>query len=203
MDSSDILTAGGRVREASAEDAAVLAAIYRPYVEETAVSFEYEAPAAEEFAERMRRTMEQYPYLVWETDAGEVLGYAYASRFHPRRAYDWSAEVSVYVRRDARGRGIGKALYAELERLLKEQGVRNLYACIAVPRERSTRLDDGSIRFHAACGYTLAGSFCRCGNKFSQWYDMCWMEKLIGTHDADPAPFLPYPEWKKNRDKKR
>ena len=194
MDSLDFSSSAGRVRDASPADAAALAEIYRPYVEETAVSFEYEAPDAVTFAERIRRTQERYPFLVYESEDGRPLGYAYASRFQERRAYDWSAEASVYVRRDARGRGAGKALYGELERLLKLQGVRNLYACIAVPREGSTHLTDASIRFHAALGFRLAGTFCRCGNKFSQWYDMCWMEKTIGTHEADPAPFVPYPE---------
>ena len=194
MDSSDISLIGGRVRTAVPEDAAALAEIYRPYVEETAVSFEYEAPDAAEFAERIRRTLERYPWLVYEDPDGYVLGYAYASAFKGRPAYDWSAEVSVYVRRDAHRRGVGKALYGELERLLKLQGIRNLYACITAPREDSTHVTDTSIRFHAAEGYALIGSFCRCGNKFSEWYDMCWMEKTIGTHDGEPAPLIPYPE---------
>ena len=197
MNSSDILVPGGFVREAKLSEASVLAEIYRPYVEDTAVSFEYEAPDEAAFSERMKSTLDRYPFLAYESDDGQVLGYAYASRFHARQAYDWSAEVSVYVRQDSRGRGVGKALYSELEALLGKQGIRNLYACIASPREDNTRLSDASIRFHAAMGFQLAGSFCRCGNKFSQWYDMCWMEKLIGTHEADPAPFVPYPELKK------
>ena len=199
MDSYDISSSGRRVREASAADAAVLAEIYRPYVEETAVSFELAAPDAGTFAGRISETLAAYPFLVCETEDGEALGYAYASRFHPREAYDWSAEVSVYVRQDARGAGVGRALYTELERLLKEQGVRNLYACVAVPRKDNTNLTNDSMRFHAALGFTFAGSFCRCGNKFSQWYDVWWMEKKIGEYDPDPAPFLPYPELKKRR----
>ena len=199
MNSSEIKGHAGVVREADPAEAAVLAGIYRPYVEETAVTFEYTAPDASAFAERMRMTLQQYPYLVYEAEDGQLLGYAYASRFHPRQAYDWSAEVSVYVRMDARGRGVGRALYARLEDLLKEQGVRNLYACIAAPRQDNTRLSDASLRFHGAMGFHLAGSFCRCGNKFSQWYDMCWMEKMIGTHESEPAPFLPYPEMKERK----
>ncbi len=196
VNSSDITVSSGFVREAKLVDAAAIAEIYRPYVEDTAVSFEYEAPDAVVFAERMRQTMEQYPFLIYETDDGQIVGYACASRFHPRKAYDWSAEVTVYVRWNSRGRGAGKALYGELERLLKQQGVRNLYACIASPREGSTRLSDASIRFHGAMGFRLVGTFCRCGNKFSQWYDMCWMEKIIGNHEADPGPFIPYPKVK-------
>ena len=194
MDSFVYSASRGMVRRAGPGDAAVLAAIYRPYVEHTAVSFEYEAPDAAEFEDRIRRTMEQYPFLVYQADDGQVLGYAYASRFQSRRAYDWSAETSVYVRQDVRGKGVGRSLYEELENLLRRQGVRNMYACIASPREDNTNLSDASIRFHAAMGFRLAGNFCRCGNKFSQWYDMCWMEKTIGTYEADPAPFIPFSE---------
>ena len=194
VDSSEFFPAGARVRTASPEDAPVLAEIYRPYVAETAVSFEYEAPDAEAFAGRIRKTLERYPWLVYETSDGRILGYAYAAPFKQRQAYDWSAEVSVYVREDAHGRGVGKALYAELERILARQGVRNLYACITAPREENTRVTDASIRFHGAVGYRLIGSFCRCGNKFSEWYDMCWMEKMIGTHEGAPEPLIPFPE---------
>ena len=183
--------AEGRTRPAGPEDAAALAAIYRPYVEKTAVTFEYEAPDADEMLARLRAVTERYPWLVWEC-GGRVEGYAYASPFQTRAAYDRSAQVSVYVREDCRGQGIGRALYAELEEILKRQRVTNVYACIASPRPDNTRLDDGSIRFHAALGFRLAGTFCRCGNKFSQWYDMCWMEKFLDGHGDPDEPFVPF-----------
>ena len=95
-----------RLRTAGEEDAEALLDIYAPYVEHTAVSFEYEVPSVEEFRERIRRIRERYPYLLAESE-GEILGYAYASPFHERRAYDWAAETSIYLRRDRRRQGLG------------------------------------------------------------------------------------------------
>ena len=97
-----------RIRMAGLEDAAALLAIYAPYVRETAITFEYDVPSEKEFAGRIAHTLEKFPYLVAEND-GEIVGYAYAGAFHPRAAYQWCAEMSVYVKRDARRMGVGRA----------------------------------------------------------------------------------------------
>ena len=123
-----------QIRVARESDAAALRDIYAPYVERTAVSFEYEAPDVAAFLERIRRVQERYPYLVAESD-GALLGYAYAGSFHTREAYSWSAEASIYLRMDCRRMGVGSALYRALEAALRAMGVRRLYASIAVPDE--------------------------------------------------------------------
>ena len=95
------------IRVVSPDDAAELLALYRPYVEDTAISFEWETPTLEEFTARIRRTLTKYPYLVLE-QAGELLGYAYLSPFHTRAAYAWGAETTIYLRRDSLGQGVGQ-----------------------------------------------------------------------------------------------
>lgn len=175
-----------RIRTAEPEDAAELLEIYAPYVRETAVTYEYTVPSREEFASRIRRTMEKYPYLVAEQD-GEILGYAYAGAFHPRAAYAWDAEMSIYIKKDRKRSGIGKALYETLEKILAEQNILNVYACIACPEKEDEYLTKDSIRFHERMGYRIVGEFPECAYKFGRWYGMVWMEKRIGKRTADPA----------------
>ena len=173
-----------------ARDAAALADIYRPYVEGTTITFEYEAPSAEEFAARMRRTLERYPYLVAcdGDDSGRPLGYAYAGPFKGRAAYDWAVETSIYVAQDARGRHVGSRLLDELERLVALQGITNVEACITYPDE------GGSVGFHERRGYRLVGTFEKCGFKLGRWCDMLWMEHIVAEHPAEPRPLVPFPE---------
>lgn len=175
-----------RIRTARPEDAIELLEIYAPYVRETAVTYEYTVPSQEEFASRIRHTMEKYPYLVAEKD-GEILGYAYAGAFHPRAAYAWDAEMSIYIKKDRKRSGIGKTLYEALEKLLAEQNILNVYACIACPEEEDEYLTKDSIRFHERMGYRIVGEFRECAYKFGRWYGMVWMEKRIGKRTADPA----------------
>ena len=171
-----------KVRPAKPEDAAALMEIYAPYVEGTAITFEYEVPGVKEFAGRIERTLERYPYLVAETN-GKAAGYCYASPFQERAAYRWAAETSVYVKQDLRGKGAGKLLYTALENALKEQNVQNLNACITYP-------NPGSITFHERLGYRTVAHFSKCGFKLGQWWDMVWMEKLLGAHETPPEPFV-------------
>lgn len=175
-----------RIRTARPEDAIELLEIYAPYVRETAVTYEYTVPSKEEFASRIRHTMVKYPYLVAEKD-GEILGYAYAGAFHPRAAYAWDAEMSIYIKKDRKRSGIGKTLYEALEKLLAEQNILNVYACIACPEEEDEYLTKDSIRFHERMGYRIVGEFRECAYKFGRWYGMVWMEKRIGKRTADPA----------------
>ncbi len=175
------------IRAVSPTDAKDLSEIYAYYVEKTAVTFEYDSPSPAEFEKRIESITARYPYIVAEVD-GVILGYAYAGVFKDRAAYDHCVEVTVYLAPDARGRGIGKALYAELEKLLGEMGILNLYACIAVTDTEDEYLTNQSERFHAVLGYREVGRFRLSGRKFDHWYDMIWMEKFIGKHGDNPAP---------------
>lgn len=181
------------LRPAVPEDAGELLSIYRPYVEHTAVTFEYAVPTPAQFTQRVRDTLATHPYLVAEAE-GTLLGYAYAAPFHPRAAYQWAAETTIYLRQDQRGWGLGRRLYGALEALLTAQNVLNCNACIALPQAEDATLTQASVRFHQRMGYTLVGQFHQVGYKFDRWYHMVWMEKALGTHTVPPAPFLPFPQ---------
>ena len=165
-----------KLRVATVSDAAELLKIYAPYVTDTAITFEYDVPTLEDFEGRIAHTLEKYPYFVAELN-GEIVGYAYASAFHPRAAYGWAAETSIYVRRDMKRMGLGRTLYDALETALKAQGVLNLNACIACPDVDDEYLTRNSISFHAHLGYSMVGEFHNCGYKFGRWYNMVWMER--------------------------
>ena len=181
------------IRSASRKDAGRLLAIYAPYVSDTAVTFEYDVPTAEEFQQRIEHVTKRYPWLAAEED-GRILGYAYAAPFKDRTAYDWSAETTIYMDPAARRRGVGSLLYRSLEDELKKMGILNLYACIGVPEQEDEYLTFDSQRFHRRMGYRTAGEFRECGCKFGRWYHMIWMEKRLGDHRPGPAPVRPYPE---------
>lgn len=182
-----------RIRAASSADADALLQIYAPYVERTAISFEYDVPSPSEFRARMERTLQRYPYLVAERD-GELCGYAYTGAFVGRTAYDHAAEVTIYLRGDRRGLGLGRALYRALEKISRQQNILNIYACIGWPEVEDEYLTQNSAQFHAHMGYHTVGHFRRCGYKFGRWYDMIWMEKIIGAHDDRPMPVTPFPD---------
>ena len=171
-----------RIRIASVADGKELLEIYRPYVEKTAITFEYKTPSLEEYQKRMEKILEKYPYLAAERQ-GQIVGYAYAGPFKERAAYDWSVETTVYVREDQKQLGIGRKLYQALEKVLGEQNILNLNACIGWPREaEDPYLSLDSVRFHERLGYRMVGQFYQCGYKYNRWYDMVWMEKQIGPH---------------------
>lgn len=169
------------IRSATTADASSLLAIYAPYVEETAITFEYDVPTIEEFEHRIENTLKAYPYLVAEAE-GRILGYAYASAFHPRAAYAWCIETSIYVDRELRKSGVGRKLHDALEAELRDRGILNMYACIAYPEVEDEHLTRNSAEFHAHLGYRMIGEFKQCGYKFDRWYGMVWMEKHIGEH---------------------
>jgi L-amino acid N-acyltransferase YncA len=180
-----------KIRIASEEDAPALLAIYGPYVENTAITFEYEVPSCEEFASRIRHTLTRYPYLVAEKE-GRIIGYAYTGTFNSRPAYDRSAETSIYIAMDQHRLGIGRMLYEAIEAVSKKQGILNLNACIAYSSADDEHLSRNSVDFHAHLGFSQVGIFHKCGYKFDTWYDMVWMEKMLGPHSISPAPFIPY-----------
>lgn len=174
------------IEEVTKEDAAELLDIYSVYVRDTAISFEYDIPTVEEFERRIEAILSCYPYIKAVDEDGKIFGYAYAAPFKNRKAYDWSVETTIYVRYDCRKRGIGRLLYTSLEQLLKQMGILNMNACIAYTNENDEYLTNGSKIFHESMGFQLVGTFHKCGYKFNKWYDMIWMEKLIGEHTNNP-----------------
>lgn len=139
------------IRLENKNDAAALIAIYAPYVEKTAITFEYDVPSVEEFSGRIEKTLERYPYLLAEEE-GVILGYAYASTYYGREAYNWAIELSVYVADENCGRGIGKQFYDKLEEILEQQGFVHFLACIALP-------NDASISFHKKTLLSASSAF--------------------------------------------
>ena len=182
-----------RIRRATLADAEEILAIYAPYVEGTVITFEYLVPTVEEFRERIAHTLQKYPYLVAERD-GEILGYAYTGAFKERAAYDWGVETTIYVKMDCKRGGIGKKLYTALEKVSAAQHILNLNACIGYPVVEDEYLTQDSAHFHEHLGYRLVGEFRQCGYKFGRWYDMIWMEKMIGEHTAEPEAVILFPE---------
>ncbi|HEM3484077.1 GNAT family N-acetyltransferase [Streptococcus suis] len=161
------------IRSARIEDAADLVAIYAPYVEKTAITFETEVPTVEAFASRIEKTLEKFPYLV-AVEEGILVGYAYASTYYARAAYDWTVELSVYVRQDVRGKGVGSLLYTALEEELTVRGFKNFLACIALP-------NPASLTLHEKRGYEQVAHFKKVGYKFGTWHDIVWLQKsLVG-----------------------
>lgn len=178
-----------QVRKASCKDAKAIRQIYAPYVLNTAITYETAVPTVEEFQGRIARTLCRYPYIVAEIDS-QIVGYAYAGPFHARPAYDWSAELSIYIDRNFRRQGIGKFLYGELGKRLGQIGITNLYACIASPDARDEYLDSSSIDFHRHLGFSAVGTFHHCASKFGRWYNMVYMEKVIGEHSTPPKEVI-------------
>lgn len=161
-----------QIRVASVDDAKEILEIYAPYVEKTAVTFEYEVPSQEEFKARMNDTLQKYPYIVAEKQ-GEILGYAYSGAFVGRAAYHWSAEVSIYLKQNKRKMGYGRKLYHALEAISTAQNILNLNACIGYPEVEDGYLTADSV-FHTHVGYHMVGEFHKCGYKHGMDGKMDW-----------------------------
>lgn len=179
------------VRDATLGDAESILKIYDYYVKNTAITFEYDSPTLAEFDDRMKKIMERYPYLVILQD-GEIKGYAYARKFVGRAAYDRSCELTIYLDRNAQKCGLGRTLYDALQSALKDMGILNLYACIGYPTQDDEYLTTNSADFHEHLGFATVGRFHKCGYKFGRWYDMIWMEKIIGTHNTNQPKIKSY-----------
>lgn len=175
------------IRNAVESDAKALLDIYAPYVENTAITFEYTVPTEAEFQSRIKKVQKRYPYLVAEYD-NKIVGYAYASAFHERAAYDWCVETSIYMEKTFRRSGVGSGLYQTLEAYLRQQGILNMYACIAYPETEDEYLTWDSVRFHEKMGFKQTGMFKQSGYKFNRWYNSLWMEKMLGVHSNDVKP---------------
>ena len=140
-----------KIRMATEKDAAKLLEIYAYYVENTAITFEWDVPSISEFADRIKNTLQKYPYYVatvTKNDKEKIIGYAYASAFKTRAAYDWAVETSIYIDKDCRRSGTGKLLLEKLESTLQKQNITNVNACIAYTGYTDTNLTNDSMFFH-------------------------------------------------------
>jgi phosphinothricin acetyltransferase len=175
-----------QLRDATDADAAAIAAVYAPYCRLTPISFEVEAPSAEEIRGRIAKVLPEYPWLVCELD-GRVVGYAYACRHRERAAYRWGVDVAIYLDGACHRRGIGRALYSALLPMLVAQGYYTAYAGVTLPNE-------ASVGLHRAMGFEPVGVYHRVGFKMGAWHDVVWLEKILRPQQGEPAEPIPAAE---------
>lgn len=168
------------IRIARAEDAEAIHAIYAPTIIDTAITFETELPGADAMRQRILTRLQHYPWLVWEEN-GNVLAYAYATRFRERAAYDWIAETSIYVHADARRRGIARKLYGVLLDVMRLQGINQAVGVITMPGQVSVSL-------HETMGFEPAGVWREAGYKLGQWWDVGVWQKTLQPAENPPKP---------------
>jgi phosphinothricin acetyltransferase len=172
------------IRTACPDDAEAIHAIYAPAITHTAITFETELPGADAMRQRIVTRLQHYPWLVWE-EHGEVLAYAYATRFRERAAYDWIAETSIYVHESARRRGIARRLYGVLLDVMRLQGINQAVGVITMPGEVSVAL-------HDALGFEPAGIWRKAGYKLGQWWDVGVWQKELQAPAVSPAAVIPF-----------
>ena len=168
------------IRLATPGDAAGICAIYAPIVRDTAISFELAPPSVEEMQARVATTLEEYPWLVC-ADGRMVAGYAYASRHRTRAAYQWAADVSVYVSESHHRRGVARALYAALLPILRFQGYWQACGGISLP-------NDASVALHESLGFEPVGIYRSIGFKLGAWHDVGWWQLALADAGGPPAP---------------
>ncbi len=168
-----------KIRIATASDCKDLLEIYRYFVLNTAITFEYEVPTIEEMEERMKNIKTKYPYLVAEIE-NKIVGYAYATDFRYRTAYQWSPECTIYIHKDFQDKGIGKMLYQKLFEILKFQGFYNVFGGVALP-------NDASIALHLKCGFKEVGIFENIGYKLNKWHSTKWFQLVLKEHEINPS----------------
>lgn len=176
------------IRLATIDDAAQLLAIYAPFLDKTAITFETQLPTVAAFQQKMLEVQTQpknggKPWLVCEMD-GKIVGYAYASKHRHRLAYQWSVESSIYLHPDYHRKGIGELLYTTLFKLLKAQGFQNVYAGITIPNAKS-------VGFHHSFGFKLVGIYEQVGFKQGSWHDVGWWRLAIGDFSNPPKKIIP------------
>jgi phosphinothricin acetyltransferase len=167
------------IRPAQEQDAEAVRAIYAPFCERTAISFEFQAPTADEMRSRILAILRHYPWLICQIGQ-EVTGYAYASGHRTREAYQWSVDVSVYVGEGHQRAGVGRALYTSLFHILRLQGFVNAYAGITLP-------NPASVGLHESFGFEPVGVYRRVGYKHGRWHDVGWWQMALGHHGLDPG----------------
>lgn len=165
---------------ATTKDASALLEIYRPYVEQTPISFEYTVPSLEEFTERIENITTKYPYLIYKVEE-EIVGYAYASTFKTRSAFQWDVEASIYLKEEAHHTGAAHKLYLALLQILELQGFYNVYSYITIPNEKS-------VRFHEKHGFTSTAVYKNTGFKQNVWYDLLCMTKVLREITPQTVP---------------
>lgn len=185
------------IRIAKEDDAEELLKIYSYYVKNTAITFEQKVPSLEEFSNRIKETLINYPYLVAIVD-GRIIGYIYASRFRTRESYICSAATSIYIEKSYQRKGIGKKLYSELCNILLKQNITNVYAGAADPIEEDEYLTHNSEYFHKSMGFEIVAKYNKCAIKFGKWYNLIEMEKIIGEHSNQQKDFIPFKSLEKN-----
>jgi L-amino acid N-acyltransferase YncA len=159
------------IRPCTPNDISAICAIYNHYIDHTVITFEETPVTLTQMQERVNSYTQHYPWLVYE-DAGEVVGYAYASKWKDRSAYKHTAEVTVYLKHDATQKGFGSALYSELIEQLKAMGCHILLGCLAIPNEPSAKL-------HERFGFKKIAHFTEVGLKFDRWIDVGYWQKVL------------------------
>ena len=177
------------IRLAQPSDAPAILDIYAPYIRNTSLTFETEVPTMTEFGNRIKSYLENWPWLVYEEN-GIIGGYAYASRYRERVAYQWGVESSVYIHDDFQKQNIGKALYGALIEIFKQQGYRNVYAVINLP-------NDKSVRFHESCGFTYFATYENVGYKLGKWKNVGWWQLVINEFGMEPEAPIKFSELNK------
>ena len=178
-----------RIRLAQEKDTAALLEIYKQYID-TTVTFEYELPSKEEFQRRIREYSKEYPYFIC-TENGKCVGYVYAHRAQERAAFQWNAELSIYLDKNYQSKGVGKVLYEMMFEILAKQGVKTLYGLVTTPNPKSVKL-------HEKTGFQLVGTYHNTGFKANQWCDLLLYEKQIGEYGSKPTPMIPFCKMNRN-----
>jgi phosphinothricin acetyltransferase len=168
------------IRPVKISDADFCLSLYSKYVVGSAVSFELEAPSLEEFSNRIDTISKRFPYLIAEENEHRV-GYAYASAYRDRLAYQWNVEVSIYVEEQNKKSGVATALYTQLFSELESIHICKAFAVIALP-------NDASVGFHNKMGFEKFATYKNVGFKLNQWHDVLWMEKTIQSPETPTTP---------------
>lgn len=178
-----------RIRFAQEKDAVALLEIYKQYID-TSITFEYELPSREEFQRRIREYSKEYPYFIC-TENGKCVGYVYAHRAQERAAFQWNAELSIYLDKNDHKKGVGSILYEMMFEILALQGIKTVYGLVTTPNPKSMKL-------HEKTGFQLAGTYHNTGFKAGKWCDLLLYEKQIGDYDAKPTPMIPISKMDRN-----
>lgn len=174
------------IRPIQISDSVQVLEIYRPYIENTNITFEYTVPELSDWQKRIIDYKNQFPWLIAESN-GEILGYAYAAKHRDRIAYSWCCESSVYLSDNAQGKGLAKILYQKLFEILKLQGYINVYAILTSPNPKSEK-------FHESFGFNDVGRFYKAGFKFDEWHNTRWMQLHLNEHKIPPGEIIPFSE---------
>ena len=178
------------IRIATQQDASSILDIYQPYIEDTSFTFETEVPSVSDFQKRIEDYLLKWPWVVCE-DNGRIAGYAYGAKHRERKGYQWCVESSIYIHDDYLKRGVGKALYESLLKILEKQGYRNVYAVINLPNERS-------VQFHEKCGFSFFALYPNVGYKLGQWKNVGWWQINLNEYNLEPEPPIKFSDLNKD-----